>query len=53
MGSLFNRRGFWNTVINDLVMNRVLTLSVFGIACYTSVFGIILGNIIFPGIYEE
>lgn len=49
--SLFNGRGFWNTILNDLVISRVLVLSVFGVACYTSVFGIVLGNVFFYGRY--
>jgi hypothetical protein len=37
--ALFDARGFWNTVVNDVVLDRVFGLGAFGIAVLAAFFG--------------
>jgi len=45
VNNLFFNRGFWDTIINDWVINRVLSVGAVGIALCTSFFGYIMGGV--------
>ena len=43
---LFERRGFWNTIVNDWVLSNVLVVSTFGVGLLTALYAFMLGQFI-------
>jgi len=50
VSSLFSHRGFWDTVVNDVVISRTLNLGTLGIAACTGAVGLICGKPIDMGV---
>ena len=46
---LFEKRGFWATIINDIVLGRVLTMGVLGVGLTSAVAGLFIGAALLGG----
>ena len=46
VNALFNHRGFWNTIVNDVILSRILYFGALGIALSSAAFGYAIGYLL-------